>query len=102
MSGSECTEYSDGFLDSQSLRESLECWFDASRPKGVIMCSRSYLASPNPALEIKNTGTVGLPLSSRDAAAIKEASHPAPFGKGSETLIDGMNMAFSTSYYNSS
>jgi hypothetical protein len=45
--------------------------------------------SPNPALKIKDTGTVGLPLSSRDAAAIKEASHPAPFGKGSETIIDG-------------
>ncbi|GAB7327168.1 hypothetical protein MBLNU13_g11078t2 [Cladosporium sp. NU13] len=88
MSGSECTEYSDGFLDSQSLRESLECWFDASWPKGVIMCSRSYLTSPNPALEIENTGTVGLPLYSRDAAAIEKASHPAPFGKGSEKLID--------------
>lgn len=41
-------------------------------------------------MEIKDIGIVGLPLSSRDAAAIKEASHPAPFGKGSKTLVDGM------------
>jgi hypothetical protein len=93
MPQSDHTEDSeDGSLDSQSLRESLDCWFDSSRPKGVIMCSRSYSTSPNPALEIKGTGTVGLPLSSRDAAAIKEASHPAPFGKGSETLVDGMRI----------
>lgn len=90
MSESDYTELSEGsFMDAQSLRESLDCWFDSSRPKGVIMCSRAYSTSPNPALKIKNTGTVGLPLSSRDAAAIKEASHPAPFGKGTETIIDG-------------
>ena len=76
-------------MDSHTLRESLDCWFDSSRPKGVIMCSRSYSTSPNPVLEVEKTGIVGLPLSSRDANAIKEASHPTPFGKGSETLIDG-------------
>lgn len=45
-----------------------------------------------PALKIKDTGTVGLPLSSRDAAAINEASHPAPFGKGSETMINACDI----------
>ena len=87
MPGSEYSE--DDFVDSISLRERLDAWFDSSAPKGVIMCSSSYSTSPNPALEIKGAGTVGLPLSSRDADAIKEVSHPAPFGKGSETIIDG-------------
>lgn len=97
------SEYSeDDFVDSASLRERLDGWFNSSALKGVIMCSNSYSTSPNPALELKGAGTVGLPLSSRDASAIKEASHPAPFGKGSETIIDGMKIGYWTSCYTES
>ncbi|KAI9715498.1 MAG: hypothetical protein M1812_005974, partial [Candelaria pacifica] len=42
----------------------------------------------NPGLCIAGVGPIGLPLSSRDAKAIREASHQAPFGKGSQTLVD--------------
>ncbi|KAI9706510.1 MAG: hypothetical protein M1836_003516 [Candelina mexicana] len=44
--------------------------------------------SINPGLYITGIGPIGLPLSSRDAKAIKEASHQAPFGKGSDTIVD--------------
>ncbi|KAH6625191.1 hypothetical protein C7974DRAFT_376744 [Boeremia exigua] len=42
----------------------------------------------NPGLFIKGLGTVGLPLSIRDAKAIASVSKKSPFGKGDETLVD--------------
>jgi hypothetical protein len=45
-------------------------------------------ASIPPGLWIKGVGTIGLPLSERDAQAIIAAAHEAPYGKGSETLVD--------------
>ena len=42
----------------------------------------------NPGIVIEKTGSVGLPLSDRDAKAIIEVSHRAPFGRGSETVVD--------------
>ncbi|KAI9771775.1 MAG: hypothetical protein M1835_006386 [Candelina submexicana] len=42
----------------------------------------------NPGLFITGIGPIGLPLSPRDAKAIKKASHQAPFGKGSDTIVD--------------
>ncbi|KAK5149252.1 hypothetical protein LTR04_007275 [Oleoguttula sp. CCFEE 6159] len=41
-----------------------------------------------PGLYIEGIGIVGLPLGERDAKAIIQASHQAPFGKGNETLVD--------------
>jgi len=81
-------------MDVEGLREELDCWLHSSSPKGVIMSSSTYSASPNPAIEIKEIGAVGLPLSLRDVDAVKQASHLAPFGKGSETLVDGKNIEF--------
>lgn len=82
-------------MNFECLREELNCWFHSSSPKGVIMCSSTYSSSPNPAIEITDVGTLGLPLSTRDVEAVKQASHAAPFGKGSETLIDGKASPFS-------
>lgn len=39
-------------------------------------------------LRIKETGTVGLPLSLRDAHAIASVCKQSPFGKGDHTVID--------------
>lgn len=75
------SEYSeDDFVDSATLRERLDGWFDSSAPKGVIMCSNSYSTSPNPALELKGAGTVGLPLSSRECH--QRSKSPRPFWQG--------------------
>lgn len=52
---------------------------------------RSLRAPPkslNPGLHLKNGGSIGLPLSNRDAEVIIAASHAAPFGKGEQTVVD--------------
>ncbi|OCH94338.1 hypothetical protein OBBRIDRAFT_801332 [Obba rivulosa] len=47
-----------------------------------------YDDAPNPALEIDGLGLVGLPLSTRDAIAIKQCAEQAPFGMGARTVVD--------------
>ena len=42
----------------------------------------------NPGLYVSELGIIGLPLSNRDAMELSKASHQAPFGKGSETIVD--------------
>jgi hypothetical protein len=42
----------------------------------------------NPGIKIKGVDKIGLPLSPRDIDAVKQASHRAPFGKGTKTIID--------------
>lgn len=37
----------------------------------MFSSSRTYADAPNPALEIKDLGLIGLPLSARDAAALQ-------------------------------
>lgn len=42
----------------------------------------AYAQAPNPILDITEVGVIGLPLSKRDAEAIKSNAHPATFGQG--------------------
>jgi hypothetical protein len=42
----------------------------------------------NPCISISGIGPVGLPLSQRDAELILSVSHQAPYGRGSETVVD--------------
>jgi hypothetical protein len=44
--------------------------------------------APNPGIVISGLGNIGLPLSDRDAKEIIKASHLAPYGKGTETVVD--------------
>ncbi|KAI0720055.1 hypothetical protein C8T65DRAFT_736222 [Cerioporus squamosus] len=55
---------------------------------GTFAFRRTYSDAPNPALHIDGLGTVGLPLSLRDAAAIKAQSSQAPFGMADRTVIN--------------
>lgn len=55
---------------------------------GTFSFCRSYADAPNPLLDLEGPGTIGLPLSSRDAAAIRSSSQQAPFGKGERTVVD--------------
>lgn len=50
--------------------------------------NNSYADIPNPALKLSDLGIVGLPLSTRDAEAIKSRSIQAPFGMGERTVVD--------------
>ncbi|KAL9086906.1 MAG: hypothetical protein Q9165_006912 [Trypethelium subeluteriae] len=42
----------------------------------------------DPGLTIEDVGTIGLPLSEREASLVIDASRKAPFGKGSDTIVD--------------
>ena len=55
---------------------------------GTFAVSKSYPTAPNPAIFVDNLGTVGLPLSIRDAEAIKSCSVQAPFGMADQTVVD--------------
>ncbi len=55
---------------------------------GTFAFHRTYSVAPNPALHIDGLGIVGLPLSLRDAAAIKAQSSQAPFGMADRTVVN--------------
>lgn len=56
--------------------------------KGDFSFKKTYEDAPNPTLSLSGMGLVGLPLSVRDAEAIKTNCIQAPFGKGDKTLVD--------------
>ncbi len=56
--------------------------------KGAFSFNKIYSSAPNPVLSIDGLGTLGLPLSTRDAAAIKACAEQAPFGKADKTIVD--------------
>jgi hypothetical protein len=55
---------------------------------GSFSFSRGYNDAPNPLLSLSSLGTVGLPLSSREAPALRTQCKEAPFGKGERTIVD--------------
>ncbi|CAL1700296.1 unnamed protein product [Somion occarium] len=55
---------------------------------GTFAFKQAYPDAPNPVLKIHGLGTIGLPLSSRDAEAIKTSAEQAPFGMGERTVVD--------------
>lgn len=58
--------------------------------KGSYSFHRSHPNAPNPGLFLlpNDIGGVGLPLSKRDAEAVKSGCRQAPFGKGERTVVD--------------
>ncbi|KAK2764503.1 hypothetical protein FQN54_009198 [Arachnomyces sp. PD_36] len=65
----------------------IACLSDVDRahsPATFAVCPQPL----NPGIEIEGLGRVGLPLSKRDAETIAKLSHQAPFGMGSETIVD--------------
>jgi hypothetical protein len=56
--------------------------------QGNFYFSSTQPNAPNPRLSIDGIGTVGLPLSERDAKAIVSCAIQAPFGKGDQTVVD--------------
>lgn len=55
---------------------------------GSFAVGESIPAAPNPCLEIDSLGTIGLPLSARDAEAIKNVAARSPFGHGDKLVVD--------------
>ena len=50
--------------------------------------SGSLPNAANPGLFVKDLGGLGLPISEHDAHRLSSVCHQAPFGKGSETIVD--------------
>lgn len=55
---------------------------------GSFAFSRSYSDAPNPTLRLDGLGTVGVPLSAREAIHVIGGCRQAPFGKGERTIVD--------------
>lgn len=55
---------------------------------GSFSVCKTYDDAPNPSLRIQDVGIVGVPLSTRDAEAIKAKAEQAPFGVRERTIID--------------
>lgn len=51
-------------------------------------CASGRLPATVPGLEVTGVGPVALPLDKRQAAALKKCAHQAPYGKGTQTLVD--------------
>ncbi|KAL1951365.1 hypothetical protein VTO73DRAFT_514 [Trametes versicolor] len=74
---------------SQDIKEDLAAILSGDLEfTGAFSFNKTYPTAPNPALNIDGLGTIGLPLSTRDAAAIKARSEQAPFGKVDQTIVD--------------
>ena len=56
--------------------------------RGHFATTGALSSAVNPGLNVHGLGIIGLPLSAREAVELAKACHQAPFGKGSETIID--------------
>lgn len=77
----------DSGIDIDTLKEYLDKCLNTIQTAGSFAFAKTLEFAPNPGIFLKDGGTVGLPLSERDAAAIVAASHEAPFGLGEQTII---------------
>ena len=55
---------------------------------GSFSYKQDFSRAPNPSVTIEELGLIGLPLSERDAQAIKSIAEQAPFGMGERTIVD--------------
>ncbi|KAA1473716.1 hypothetical protein DENSPDRAFT_823200 [Dentipellis sp. KUC8613] len=77
--------------DQLDIRDSLDKAFDyhENELSSAFSFNKLYPDAPNPGLKLpEDVGVVGLPLSTRDAAAIKSKAVQAPFGMGEKTVVD--------------
>ncbi|WP_165233484.1 2OG-Fe(II) oxygenase [Aquisphaera insulae] len=51
-------------------------------------CASGRLPATFPGLKVEGVGPVALPLEKAQATALKKAAHQAPYGKGTETVVD--------------
>ncbi|TFK65134.1 hypothetical protein BDN72DRAFT_801494 [Pluteus cervinus] len=74
--------------DGEDLREDIRTTLSALDIEGTYAASCSFAQAPNPGLVIEGVGVIGLPLSLIDADRIAFASTQAPFGQGTQTVVD--------------
>lgn len=69
-------------------KEQLQDCLDEIAHQGAISAFRNQKQYVNPGLHISRYGSVGLPLSTRDAQAIALLCKKSPFGRKDETVVD--------------
>ncbi|RYO80570.1 hypothetical protein DL764_009885 [Monosporascus ibericus] len=80
-------EEGDGEYTYTTWKEDLGTCLDAIETTGDFAACKGYSAFVNPDLEVAGT-PIPLPLTARDAQAIRGACRLAPYGKGEATLVD--------------
>ena len=77
--------------DDDETRDLAEQLFDALS-SADIKCTYSFGGEienvPLPGLHVENVGRIALPLMEEQAAKLHAVSEVAPFGRGSETVVD--------------
>jgi predicted 2-oxoglutarate/Fe(II)-dependent dioxygenase YbiX len=73
---------------ADDLKTRLQQSLDDSQHQGTFASFRTQSAYINPGLYVNEIGSIGLPLSVRDARAIAGVCKKSPFGKGDATLVD--------------
>ncbi len=73
-------------MNAQVKQQLIEAIQKIDRPG--TFCTSGLLPATVPGLEVTGVGPVALPLEKRQAAALKKQAHRAPYGKGTETLVD--------------
>lgn len=67
-------------------KELLSALAKIDRPS--LFCTSGEMPPVLPGLQIEGVGEVALPLTATQAKAIRSKAHQAPYGKGTETLVD--------------
>lgn len=74
-----------GWNFQSDLEDVLEGDFDF---RGKFALSETFKSTPLPSLHIDGIGTISFPLTEQDAKLIENVATQAPFGKGTETVVD--------------
>jgi hypothetical protein len=59
-----------------------------SDEKKASFSAKGSIGEVNPGLQVESIGNIGIPISDHDAKRIIAVSRQAPFGKGSDTIVD--------------
>ncbi|KAL2057964.1 hypothetical protein ABVK25_001581 [Lepraria finkii] len=86
--GSNNSESDDGGVDQEGFKKDLFDRIFEVHSTGSFATFGIIDSFVHPGISVDPIGTVRLPLSEEDAHTLVQASHKAPFGKGTETVVD--------------
>ena len=86
--GSNNSESDDGGVDQEGFKNDLFDRIFEVHSTGSFATFGIIDSFVHPGISVDPIGTVRLPLSEEDAHTLVQASHKAPFGKGTETVVD--------------
>lgn len=75
-------------LSRTYVKEQLECCLSGVQYAGSFMSYKTSQSNVDPGLYVNNVGNIRLPLDGKAAQAIMKVTRQAPFGRGSQTVVD--------------